>query len=45
MRILGLKVADYWHIEIFVAVPLIAWFVWRVETIVSLLNHCSLYGT
>jgi len=41
MKLLGMKVAEYWHVEIFVAVPFIVWFIWRIETIVHILKTCS----
>jgi len=40
MNVLGLKVAEYWHVEMVVVVPLILYAIWRVETIVSLLKSC-----
>lgn len=42
MKIAGLKVAEYWHVEMFVIIPLIVYAIWRVETIVSLLNTCPI---
>lgn len=42
MTLFGLKIASYWHVEIFAAVPLIVYAIWRTETIVHLLKICTL---
>lgn len=30
--------SPYWHLEIIIAIPLIIYFVWRIETVVHVLN-------
>lgn len=36
--VFGAKLTNYWHAEIIFIVPFMAWFIWRVETIIKLLS-------
>lgn len=41
MKIFGYIIAPYWHPEMIFAIPFAVWFIWRIETIVHLMQVCT----